>query len=212
MLNCFGPVRSGENIIGSVRGRGHKIYYFSVWSGSGQKITGQYGVGVPKTLPRRTLYYIHTTYRMSDHIVSYWTQFRRDKNKKGGWIFVTERQNARHGSSLSFFLTFWWKWLVLLVRFAFLQIQNKSLFNQKLKFGKLLLVTVLALDFGQWRSHRGSRGQITPLTEKNLSKIGKERVNKRKNWEKKTKIVKVLSLCPSSWEIGLAMLLTWVVL
>ena len=55
MLNCFGPVRSGENIIGSVRGRGHKIYYFSVRSGSGQNITGQYGVGVPKTLPRRTL-------------------------------------------------------------------------------------------------------------------------------------------------------------
>ena len=26
--------------------------------------------------------YIHTTYRMSDHIVSYWTQFRRDKNGK----------------------------------------------------------------------------------------------------------------------------------
>ena len=26
--------------------------------------------------------YIHTTYRMSDHIVSYWTQFRRDKNLK----------------------------------------------------------------------------------------------------------------------------------
>ena len=55
MLNCFGPVRSGENIIGSVRGQGHKIYYFSVRSGSGQKITGQYGVGVAKTLPRRTL-------------------------------------------------------------------------------------------------------------------------------------------------------------
>ena len=55
MLNCFGPVRSGENIIGSVRGRGHKIYYFSVRSESGQKITGQFGVGVPKTLPRRTL-------------------------------------------------------------------------------------------------------------------------------------------------------------
>ena len=55
VLNCFGPVRSGENIIGSVRGRGHKIYYFSVRSGSGKKITGQYGVGVPKTLPRRTL-------------------------------------------------------------------------------------------------------------------------------------------------------------
>ena len=27
-----------------------------------------------------TIYYVHTTYRMSDHIVSYWTQFRRDKN------------------------------------------------------------------------------------------------------------------------------------
>ena len=27
-----------------------------------------------------TYYILHTTYRMSDHIVSYWTQFRRDKN------------------------------------------------------------------------------------------------------------------------------------
>ena len=26
MLKCFGPVRSGENIIGSVQGRGHQIY------------------------------------------------------------------------------------------------------------------------------------------------------------------------------------------
>ena len=26
-------------------------------------------------------YILHTTYRMSDHIVSYWTQFRRDKKK-----------------------------------------------------------------------------------------------------------------------------------
>ena len=55
MLNCFGPVRSGENIIGSVRGQGHRIYYFSVLSRSGQKITGRFGVGVPKTLPRKTL-------------------------------------------------------------------------------------------------------------------------------------------------------------
>ena len=31
-------------------------------------------------------YILHTTYRMSDHIVSYWTQFRRDKN-----IFSTIR-------------------------------------------------------------------------------------------------------------------------
>ena len=27
-----------------------------------------------------TYIHTHTTYRMSDHIVSYWTQFRRDKN------------------------------------------------------------------------------------------------------------------------------------
>ena len=34
---------------------GHKIYFFQVQSGSGQDITGHYGVGVPKTFPRRTL-------------------------------------------------------------------------------------------------------------------------------------------------------------
>ena len=28
-------------------------------------------------------YYVHITYRMSDHIVSYWTQFRRDKKTTG---------------------------------------------------------------------------------------------------------------------------------
>ena len=33
-----------------------------------------------------TTYILHTTYRMSDHIVSYWTQFRRDKNEYySGW-------------------------------------------------------------------------------------------------------------------------------
>ena len=42
-------------MIGLVQGWGHKIYYFSVRSRSGQNITGQYGVGVPKTLPCRTL-------------------------------------------------------------------------------------------------------------------------------------------------------------
>ena len=33
-----------------------------------------------------TTYILHTTYRMSDHIVSYWTQFRRDKKR---WIILT---------------------------------------------------------------------------------------------------------------------------
>ena len=31
-------------------------------------------------LQNTTYIHTHTTYRMSDHIVSYWTQFRRDKN------------------------------------------------------------------------------------------------------------------------------------
>ena len=33
-----------------------------------------------------TTYILHTTYRMSDHIVSYWTQFRRDKNSTFGCL------------------------------------------------------------------------------------------------------------------------------
>ena len=53
-----------------------------------------------------TTYYIlhtHTTYRMSDHIVSYWTQFRRDKNTK--WLklltiqrFHISKFDERHAS------------------------------------------------------------------------------------------------------------------
>ena len=35
----------------------------------------------------RTYYILHTTYRMSDHIVSYWTQFRRDKNMVSKALF-----------------------------------------------------------------------------------------------------------------------------
>ena len=34
------------------------------------------------------IHILHTTYRMSDHIVSYWTQFRQDKNS------VQARQNC----------------------------------------------------------------------------------------------------------------------
>ena len=35
-----------------------------------------------------TYIHIHTTYRMSDHIVSYWTQFRRDKKGRGKKIEI----------------------------------------------------------------------------------------------------------------------------
>ena len=45
-----------------------------------------------------TMYYIHTTYRMSDHIVSYWTQFRRDKNKPGKAL---PRTNVNHLSIIA---------------------------------------------------------------------------------------------------------------
>ena len=40
--------------------RGHKIYFFRVWSGSGQDLTRLFEVGVPKTLPRRTLHWCDT--------------------------------------------------------------------------------------------------------------------------------------------------------
>ena len=37
-------------------------------------------------------YYVHTTYRMSDHIVSYWTQFRRDNKRENiGCMAIYER-------------------------------------------------------------------------------------------------------------------------
>ena len=31
-------------------------------------------------------YHIHTTYRMSDHVVSFWTQLRQDKNINSSWL------------------------------------------------------------------------------------------------------------------------------
>ena len=45
-----------------------------------------------------TYYILHTTYRMSDHIVSYWTQFRRDKNKGS--------MTLRHARMLTLIVTF----------------------------------------------------------------------------------------------------------
>ena len=48
-----GPDRAEYNQVGP--SRGHKIYFFRDRSGLGQDIKRQYGVGVPKTLPRRTL-------------------------------------------------------------------------------------------------------------------------------------------------------------
>ena len=39
-------------------------------------------------------YYVYTTYRMSDHIVFYWTQFRQDKN----WFSCVMLKNTRKSS------------------------------------------------------------------------------------------------------------------
>ena len=50
MINCFGLIQSGQNIIRSAHSQDHKTYYFSVRSGSGQKITGYYGVWGAKNL------------------------------------------------------------------------------------------------------------------------------------------------------------------
>ena len=47
-----------------------------------------------------TYTYIHTTYRMSDHIVSYWTQFRRDK--KGSFWWWCTRYLEKKGLFLRF--------------------------------------------------------------------------------------------------------------
>ena len=55
MIKYFSQIQYGQTIIGSVLHHGHKIYFFRVWFGLGQINTGHYGVGVPKTLPRRTL-------------------------------------------------------------------------------------------------------------------------------------------------------------
>ena len=38
-------------------------------------------------------YYVHTTYIMSDHIVSYWTQFRRDNELSSGETKMTKIEN-----------------------------------------------------------------------------------------------------------------------
>ena len=47
------------------------------------------------------IHILHTTYRMSDHIVSYWTQFRRDKNCMK-WLLL-----AFSSSSYLFFILFY---------------------------------------------------------------------------------------------------------
>ena len=41
---------------------------------------------IPHTKYIQTTYYIHTTYRISDRIVPFWTQFRRHKNVVNCWV------------------------------------------------------------------------------------------------------------------------------
>ena len=51
-----------------------------------------------------TYYILHTTYRMSDHIVSYWTQFRRDKNLKISMVF-----SCLHNTVLNWWNCYYWQ-------------------------------------------------------------------------------------------------------
>ena len=51
--------------------------------------------------------HIHTTYRMSDHIVSYWTQFRRDKNQI--WSYKIEGPNFLNIKSNQYLFYIEWK-------------------------------------------------------------------------------------------------------
>ena len=50
-------------------------------------------------------YYIHTMYRMSDHIVSYWTQFRRDKKKTPSVrVLLLHFYDPRKGSAIFWYM------------------------------------------------------------------------------------------------------------
>ena len=62
MINCFVPVRSEQNIIGSV-GLGSGPY--SVRSWSGQKITGHFEVGCQKPCPTGLYYTLIPKWKMS---------------------------------------------------------------------------------------------------------------------------------------------------
>ena len=57
-------------------------------------------------LQNTTYIHIHTTYRMSDHKVSYWTQFRRDKN----WVQKTCQEL---NLTVMFKALDWWTWMLL---------------------------------------------------------------------------------------------------
>ena len=81
-------------------------------------------------------YILHTTYRMSDHIVSYWTQFRQDKNgsarkaysnlhyavKKYSSLLKEKGEKKTSNKTVHFYLTslsFCWAWaLTVLGSFA----------------------------------------------------------------------------------------------
>ena len=51
---------------------------------------------------------LHTTYRMSDHIVSYWTQFRRDKNHVSG---KGKQKRQKKNKTTKWFFSTWTCWI-----------------------------------------------------------------------------------------------------
>ena len=85
----------------------------------------------------QTIYYVHTTYRMSDHIVSYWTQFRRDKNLR--LVERTKKKNvprakySLHDKSNNFWFsmtTFWAIWFEKLPKTLKIEKQKNHRFSK----------------------------------------------------------------------------------
>ena len=52
----------------------------------------------------RTYYILHTTYRISDHIVSFWTTFRRDKKR---WVSVAAEEPEKGSSKWHISVYLW---------------------------------------------------------------------------------------------------------
>ena len=73
MLNCFSQVRSGENIIRSGLGRGHKIYYFWLHSGWVKRKRGIMGSGCQKLCSSGLYYTFNPLYfKRSFYLIMIW--------------------------------------------------------------------------------------------------------------------------------------------
>ena len=125
------------------------------------------------TYYKHTYYIIHTTYRMSDHIVSYWAQFRREKslfqfNSKG---FVV----AVHTTAKSEFTASNLRKVTLDSHLATIMWTNKPIFSGRIliffslpyqhvplflhtDYNKLIIIIVIII-IRNWRSDIETKGE-----------------------------------------------------